>query len=107
MKIVYICESHILFNDGSKITYDHEQDCCELNYADFQQLDSLARNYDYNFPLRFVPVPNCGFLFGDEKRLFFVPCYSEQNGYYTTEVDIYFNGEIVLKVEAEETIIDD
>ena len=71
MKIVLINESCILFNDGSQITFDHEQDCCEENYADFKQLDSLARNYDYKFPLRFVPVDDYGFLFGDEERLFF------------------------------------
>jgi hypothetical protein len=26
----------------------------------------------------------------------FVPCYSEQNGYYSCDVDIYYNGDLVL-----------
>ena len=101
MKIVLINESCILFNDGSQITFDHEQDCCEENYADFKQLDSLARNYDYKFPLRFVPVDDYGFLFGDDERLFFVPCYSKQSGYYTRELNIYFNGKCVIEINAE------
>ena len=42
-----------------------------------------------------------GFRFGDNQAMFFVPCYSEQNGYYSSDVDIYYNGNAVLNVEAE------
>ena len=30
--------------------------------------------------------------------MFFVPCYSFQNGYYSSDVDIELNGEVVLNV---------
>lgn len=47
MRIKKITEEAIIFDNGNTIAYDHEQDCCEMNYADFDQLDDLARNYDF------------------------------------------------------------
>ena len=92
MKIIEITSEHIKFDNGKTITYDHEQDCCEWNYADFEQLDDIARAHDYDEQtLRFEFVGNHGFRFGDNRQMFFVPCYSEQNGYYTTNIDIYYN----------------
>jgi len=34
--------------------------------------------------------------------MFFVPCYSEQSGYYSFDVEIYYNGKQVLNLECEE-----
>ena len=34
-------------------------------------------------------------------KMYYVPCYSSQNGYYTTEVDIYYNGKCVCNTEGE------
>ena len=99
-KIKEIKETHILFTDGSEITYDHDQDCCEHNYADFEQLDDIARNATFSGDMKFESTEECGFRFGTD-RMYFVPCYSEQNGYYTNCLDIYYNGERVLCVEAE------
>lgn len=95
VKIKSISDGTILFSNGDTITYDHEQDCCEWNYADFSQLDDLAKSYAFSLPLRFDYAPG-GFTFGDDKRQFYVPCYSEQNGYYTTDIDIYYNGNLVI-----------
>lgn len=100
MKIVSITDDFIEFDDGRRITYDHEQDCCEWNYADFNQLDDLARDYDYDSELQFEEC-EYGFRFGDSGRMFFVPCYSSQNGYYTRAVDIYFDSKCVLNTEGE------
>ena len=90
IKITNVTNEAIEFSDGSRITFDHEQDCCEWNYADFEQLDDLARAYNFQLPLRFEATEGSGFNFGDSRRMFFVPCYSEQNGYYTDEIDIYY-----------------
>lgn len=35
MKIIMVSEKALGFDNGNKITYDHDQDCCEFNYADF------------------------------------------------------------------------
>ena len=102
MRIKEVTDEHILFDNGDEITYDHEQECCEYNFADFKQLDSIARGYNYKGPLIFEALDKEGFLFGDNNRLFFVPCYSEQNGYYTCHIDIYLNKNKVLGFDAEE-----
>lgn len=97
MKICKITDAAIIFDEGSAITYNHCQDCCEDNYADFRQLQDEAGVMDYDFgDLDFVYCEGAGFRFGDARRMFFVPCYSEQNGYYSTEIDIYYKGEIIL-----------
>lgn len=105
MKIVEVTADHILFENGSTITYDHIQDCCEVNYADFEQLDDKARAYDYDEQnMKFEAIDDSGFRFGDNRRMFFVPCYSDQNGYYCSDIDIYYNGKQVLNFFAEERI---
>lgn len=98
-----VTDEHILFQNGSEITFSHDADCCEWNYADFKQLDDLGRSAPYFInELDFGHVPNAGFSMQDAfGRRHFIPCYSEQNGYYSSDVDIYLDGVAVLNVEAE------
>lgn len=101
MKIKSITPKSILFDNGSKITFDHEQDCCEYNYADFTQLeDTGAETEDFNEPLTFEPTKR-GFRFGNPGKMYYVPCYSSQNGWYTQVVDIYYNDELVCGTTGE------
>ena len=100
MKIVEITSTEIKFDNGNTITYDHIQDCCEYNYADFLYLcgESELEGYDFESPLYFERVDGAGFRFGNlGKRMFFVPCYSEQNGYYCDDVSIFYNEHLVIK----------
>ena len=99
--IAEVTDEYIKFSNDSKITFDHEQDCCEYNYADFKQLDDLARNATFTLPLSFEEC-DYGFRFGNEYKMYFVPCYSDQNGYYSNDIDIYFDGRRVLNVEGKE-----
>lgn len=98
-KIISIEENELKFSDGTRIHCDHEQDCCEYNYADFNALDDIARGYDFDTAnLKFRAVDGCGFCFGDHpQRMFFVPCYSDQNGYYSDQIDVYLNGELQIE----------
>ena len=57
MKIKEVNTNYILFDNGSRITFDHEQDCCETNYADFEQLEDLALEYEFENDLIFEVVP--------------------------------------------------
>lgn len=103
MRIKEVNENMILFDNGNSITFDHEQDCCELNYADFEQLDDIARTTEFDPNLEFEALPEKGFLFGNRpNKMFFVPCYSCQNGYYSDEITIVYNGNVVLSFDAEE-----
>lgn len=107
MKIKEVTDEAIIFNNGLCITFDHEQDCCETNYADFSVLTPNTINYNYEFDenkMEFHYVKELGFVFGEEYHWIFIPCYSEQNGYYSTYIDIYFNGKRVLTFDAREVI---
>lgn len=98
MRIAKIDEDFIEFNTGDKITFDHEYDCCEFNYADFSQIDDLAKEMEFKAPLQFEKVDGSGFRFGNKNKMVFVPCYSVQNGYYTISLDIYYNGKDVFSL---------
>lgn len=104
MKIKSWDDERIAFDDGSYISYDHKQDCCEYNWADFSVLDvMLGSNKDYmefdSFEV--TTVEECGFLLKlnlSDKRVLrcqehniFIPCYSEQNGYYSTDIRIIYS----------------
>ena len=92
MKIKEVNTNYILFDNGSRITFDHEQDCCETNYADFEQLEDLALEYEFENDLIFEVVPENGFRFGSKGTpMFFIPCYSDQNGYYSSDIDIFYD----------------
>lgn len=100
--ITIINDEKILFSDGSEITFEHYPDCCEYNYADFSQLDDIARITEFDTSnMIFEAVPNSGFRFGNPNKMFFVPCYSEQNGYYSDEIDIFYNDNLVLNFNCE------
>ena len=92
MKIWKVTDEAIIFDNDMEITFDHDQDCCEYNYADFSILTPNTVHYDYDFSenLDFKYIDELGFKFGSDGHWIFIPCYSEQNGYYTTQIDIYY-----------------
>lgn len=103
MKIVSVTDDYILFDNNKVISFFHLQDCCEWNYADFAQLDDIARATDFDPNLDFEALPNEGFRFGNKpNKMFFVPCYSAQNGYYSDEITISYNGNEMLSFDANE-----
>lgn len=109
MKIKEVTDEIILFDNGNAITFDHEQDCCEYNYADFGILTENNVNYgfDFNEELTFEFIDGMGFRFGSKDRYgvmhwIFIPCYSAQNGYYSNDINILYNGNQVLNGFCEE-----
>ncbi len=96
-KISDVSTGWLRFANGVRMTSDFESECCEWNYANFAELDTEALNYDFDTDnLRFEAC-EYGFRFGDcPERMFFVPCYSEQNGWYSNDVDVYLDGKKVL-----------
>lgn len=102
MKIINICEYEIRFDNDKCIEFDHFRNCCENNYADFpylkEELGGSIFDIDFQEPLTFEGC-DYGFRFGNDDNMFFVPCYSSQNGYYSRDVDIYYDDERVLNCE--------
>ena len=105
MKIVKVDRYGIYFDNGAEITSDFDQCCYEYNYAEFEYLkdDKICLNTDFKEPLIFEKTGDYGFRFGNKPlKMFYVPCYSEQNGCYDNSLRILYNDKIVLdKVEAE------
>lgn len=112
MRIVSAKEESLKFSDGSEIISDHCQDCCEYNYADFSVLEidpELMENEfvgvaigrvieDEGFNLIFFGLPHK--TLGTYNKTVFIPCYSCQNGYYSSDVEItFFNPDRTPKVE--------
>lgn len=103
MRLISIGETTLTFSNGSVIYFNHDRDCCENNYADFSYLDDESDIKEVDFPedLTFEFVEGSGFRFGFSERMYFVPCYSEQNGYYASDIDIYYNDKLVCSGDAE------
>jgi hypothetical protein len=103
-KIKTFEENLLVFDDGTQITCDHVPDCCEYNYARFEDIDDIAKTTDFDTSnLAVETVENAGFRFGNQpNKMFFVPCYSSQNGYYSCNLDIYINNRQVASVDCEE-----
>lgn len=102
MRIIKVKGDGIYFDNNKAITYYHDQDCCEHNYADFEQIDDLALTTEFDEELKFEEIENSGFRFGNENKMFFIPCYSKQNGYYSSDIEIYYNGNMMLNFNCEE-----
>jgi hypothetical protein len=64
----------------------HEQDCCESVYADWSPIKDS--DSEYFSKLEIKSVKDIGFLlcFNDTKTL--VPCYNQQNGYYSSNLSL-------------------
>lgn len=102
MKISEVNSNYIKFDNGSLITYEHERDCCEWNYADFEQIEKEALQTVFDEDIIFEIVEGSGFRFGSKgTHMFFIPCYSDQNGYYSSDIDIYFNNKPVASLGCE------
>lgn len=94
----------IEFDNGDVILSDHTPDCCEYNYADFDQVEKVALDTEFTYPIT-IEACEYGFRFGNPpQKMFFVPCYTEQNGYYSGDVEVLYckrGGEILRKVITE------
>lgn len=99
IRIKYINDERVTFTNGSYIMYDHLQDCCEDNFADFQSIrDTVLENMDF----KDIVIENSDFGFLLNGHL--INCYSNQNGYYTNNIDIYYkdkNDKIIKEINTE------
>jgi len=79
----------ILFSDGTIMTDDHCQDCCESVYADWEALADEASIMDDDFSLVVVEEKEGqGVVLRGRNYSYFLPCYNIQNGYYNSNLDL-------------------
>lgn len=109
MKIVEIgtdCigDQYIKFDNGETLSYYHDQDCCEHVYADFEHMQVMgvqSKNFVYAYELDFfenvldsvIPIEGLGFYLVTKQGIsILVSCYNEQNGYYSSDLALYYKG---------------
>ena len=86
MKLIsFDIKKGLLFDNGTTVVDEHRQDCCESVYADWDQLkDTDVLSHDFQEDLIIEGVEDSGFRLEG----YFIPCYNEQNGYYSDELEI-------------------
>ena len=91
MRVTKSEESLLEFDNGLEITGDYSGDCCEYNYLDFEQLpvgtelpDMTAGQFADN-----INIKEDGFSVKDTQGTpKWVQARSQQNGYYSTGVNL-------------------
>lgn len=103
MKITSMTSDGMTFDDGSKLTDYHQQDCCEKVYADWDGMKAYPLGCtEYNYlnleDLDFfedilssiVPIPDLGFYIVTKQGIcLMVSCYDMQNGYYNSDLFLH------------------
>lgn len=79
-------DNSLVFSDGSKLVDDHSQDCCENVYADWNAAFADNQPLEPFSTLTIRGLPGIGIRINDV----FVPCYNSQNGYYSSNLMLYF-----------------
>lgn len=91
MRIINVDENGIKFDNGNFLHYDFLYTGCSFNYADWKQIEDLALDTDFDEASFTLESCAYGFRFGNPPiKMFFIPCYSEQNGYYDYSIDVMF-----------------
>ena len=96
-RVTEITEDRVTLSNGCYIEAMHDQDCCEHNYADFKSLlDTSIMGVEH----RIICFDH--WEGGIRINGYAVNCYSEQNGYYSTEISFLLHdplGRIILAYE--------
>lgn len=105
IKIPEYLQRELLMLRNGALASHHEQDCCELVYADFNALDDTT--FDKNIDIEDVEIEQVdnGFRING----YFVPCYNIQNGWYSSYLELRLyneNGEVVKTWDNIDTIDD-
>ena len=92
VKVIYVDEDLLRFDDGSELYSEHTTDCCESHYLsfkdlsllDFEGLDFEISSDDFfekveGYGIRLVPVNG---------HAVSVPGYGYNNGYYSSKLDL-------------------
>lgn len=95
-KITYTWTDIIKFDNGVEIECYHSQECCEDVYADCKSIDDLVENLEFDTNTLIFEALNTGFRFGNNSsNMTFVPCYNEQNGYYSGNITVFLKKSVI------------
>lgn len=91
-KVINVNEDGLTFDDGSSLTSDHDQDCCEQHYLCFKDLslkDFEGLEFDLTGETFFEKVEDYGIrLIPLNGHPVSVPGYGYNNGYYSHNLEL-------------------
>ena len=103
VKVIEIHEDGVIFSDGTKLTSDHERDCCENHYLDFDNIeidDFDGLLFDLSNERFFNRIKNYGIeLVPNRGHSVRIPGYGYNNGYYSSELTLVLSGNINKKFD--------
>jgi len=92
----------LILSDGTEINFFGEENDCSndcYNYADWSALEDTGFFEDKTITAKTLKLEECDY--GFKINGYFVPCYSVQNGYYTSFITITAkdqNGNIIDEI---------
>ena len=98
MKVIESEEGYLKFDNGLILESDHNQSCCEINYLDFEEQLPVGTELPTMTAKEFAKAINIkedGFSIKDIHGIpKWVQARSEQNGFYSDEVDLIIMDDI-------------
>jgi hypothetical protein len=98
MKVIESEEGYLKFDNGLILESDHDQDCCEINYLDFEEQLPVGTELPTMTAKEFaeaIKIGDDGFSIKDIHDIpKWVQARSEQNGYYSFGVDLIIRDDI-------------
>jgi hypothetical protein len=97
-KVISISQTSISFDDGTILSSDHKNDCCEDHYLYFNDLnldDFDDLEFDLSSDSFFERVPDYGIkLLPLNGHPISIPGYADNNGYYSDNLALVLSGTI-------------
>lgn len=91
-KLIEINDDFLLFEDGTKLYSDHEQDCCEhhwLSFKDLSDLDFEGLEFDFSGDNFFNRIDGYGIeLIPTQGHSVKIAGYGSNNGYYSSNLTL-------------------
>jgi len=91
-KVIRITDDYIEFDNGLKLLSEHEQDCCENHYLDFNHLDINdfeGLKFDLSDDKFFTRIENYGISLNSINGYpIRIPGYGQNNGWYSSNLTL-------------------
>lgn len=91
-KVIKVTNYEIIFDNGLKLSSDHNQDCCESHYLDLEHIklnDFEDLEFDLSNDNFFERIENYGIALLPIKGFpVRIPGYGSNNGYYSSNLDL-------------------